>query len=98
MIDSIATSLAGMQAAGRQVNAAANTIANPASYGLGVEDIVDIGQNTGAATLQAAETLASGSLEAAAVTMKVAATMYKANAEMLNSILTMQKEAFEELI
>ncbi len=98
MIDSIATALTGLQTASRQVNQAANAIANPASYGLGVEDVVDISQNTGGVTVQAAESLASGSLEASAVAMKVAATMYKANAEMLNSVLTMQKEAFEQLI
>lgn len=95
MIDSIATSLAGMQTASRQVNQAAAQIANPANYG--VQDVVDIGNATGQAAIQAAESIASGSLESAVVTMKVAATMYKANAEMLNSMFEMQKEAFEQL-
>jgi len=95
MIDSIATSLAGMQTASRQVNQAAEVIANPQSYG--IQDVVDIGKSTGQATIKAAETVASGSLESAAITMKVAATMYKANAEMLSSMFEMQKEAFEQL-
>lgn len=98
MIDAIATSLAGLQRAGTQAGQAATVIANPASYSSGVTDIVDIASNTGDATIQAAGELASGSLEAGIVGLKIAANLYKANAEVLSSILEAQKEAFEALV
>ena len=97
MIDSIATSLAGLQTAAAQVNKAAAKIASPSSYD-GIQDVVEISNATGEASGQVAANVAEGSLEASVVGLKVAANLYKANAAALDSILTAQKEAFEQLI
>ena len=85
MVESIATSLGGLQKASQQAAKAANEIA---SFPAGLPtDIVDVSPEA-----------ASGSLEASIVSLKTAAIMYKANAKALEIAFETQKEAFEELI
>jgi len=90
MIDSIATSLMGLQTANRQAVSAAENIVNPASYAGDVSDVVDLSAAAGEIT--------SGSLEASVVALKSAAIAYKANAKALEAAFEMQKEAFETLV
>ena len=94
MVQGIATSLNGLQKATAQANAAAQAIASYPAQIANPQDSVDV--STGASI--PAASLAQGSLETSVVVMKVAAQMYKANAEALNAQLEMQRDMLERLI
>ncbi len=83
-----------MQRASAQANSAAQAIASYPATIANPQDSVDVGTNANIATAA----LAEGGLERAAVVMKTAALMYKANAEALSAQLEMQADAFEQLI
>lgn len=97
MVEGIAISVAGLQNASAKADKATRTLADPATYGGGVEDVVDISSGAGAEAAVSANA-AQGTLEASVVALKTAALMYKANAEALSIQLEAQKDAFEQLI
>lgn len=94
MVEGIATSLSGLQKASNTVNSAAQAIASYPAAIANPQDSVDTGTGDSIATAA----LAEGSLETAVVVMKIAAQMYKANAEALNAQLEMQSKLLEQLI
>lgn len=98
MTDAITTLVSGLQQSTLRVNQAAEKLVEPQNFGATKTTPSGQASDFSAASIASAETLAGGSLEAAAVSLKIAAHSYKANAEALTSILENQKEAFDRLI